>query len=156
MDHLLTTIVQELSGKEFTKDDLMKLICETEPVTDTVTTDVDIVTTDTGPVNQRVLTRDDLLDSALSIKAIRTSGSSWRSVAWKELYENEEYCKKFIESDMERLRLGQIERIKQEEANKQANKQWEQLKHNKLTKEERDLQWCSKIEVYKQYLIRNM
>ena len=25
-----------------------------------------------------------------------------------------------------------------------------------LTKEVRDLQWCSKIEVYKQYLIRNM
>ena len=57
---------------------------------------------------------------------------------------------------MERLRLGYTERIKQEEENKQANKQWERLKPNNLTKEERELQWCSKVEVYKQRLIRNL
>ena len=98
------------------------------------------------------------LDTALTFKDLRTSSLEWRAVAWKELYENEGYCKKIIEKDMKLLRLRQIERIEQDKQRKkeQANEQLEQVKYTNLTKEERELKWRTNIEALKKHLTRNL
>ena len=158
MDRLLSNIEQEFSGKEFTKKDLMELIRKMEPEPKPETkpvTDVNTATTDTKSVNLH--TRSDFLDTALSLKDFRTSGTGIKEMAWQELYESDEYCKVLIEWDIEKLTLEQELRIMEEFAKRNPRKkQCEQSKQSNLTKEERGIKWRSLIDAHKDYIIESM
>ena len=109
MDRLLSNIEQEFSGKEFTKKDLIELIRKMEPEPKPEpkpVTDVNTATTDTKSVNLH--TRSDFLDTALSLKDFRTSGTGIKAMAWQELYESDEYCKVLIEWDIEKLLMEKL------------------------------------------------
>ena len=158
LESMLTTIVQDLSGKEFTKDDLMKVICKTDTTTNGNT---NTETINSESENQYTPSPKPCyatpLEYAMSTKDARTSFPAAhlrcpQTPVWKELYENEEYCKKILEKDMKQ-QIMNIDKWTKEIKCSQ-NEEKEQVRYNALTKEARDIYQEARKETYKQHIIR--
>ena len=157
LESMLATIVQDLSGKEFTKDDLMKIICKTDPTTKGNT---NTETINSESENQYTPSPKPCyatpLEFAMSVKDARTSFPAahlrCNPTVWIELYENEEYCKKILEKDMKQQIMNINKWTKEIKCSQ--NEEKEQVRYNALTKEARDIYQEARKGTHKQHIIR--
>ena len=151
---LFETIVVELSGKEFTKEDLQQ-IQERHQVACRRA-----VTRHQAPIKkiaylidkQTVLdatkfTEEDITEAYVMkhVRCITGSGSA----VWQELYSNEEHCKKIMEKDNTELRIKRKQFEKEQE-------EGIKLKESSFSEEERKLnneryQKGKKVKLMKHY-----
>ena len=115
---LFETIVDELSGKEFTKKDLQRIqgrhhVARRQAVT--MHRELFEDPSDTRLFDAMKFTEEDIT-SAHEMKHARCAGSGADAV-WQELYSNEEHCKKIMEKDNaeQRMKRKQLEKQRKEE-----------------------------------------
>ena len=126
LECMITTIVQEFSGKEFTKEDLVKIYKKTHPTTNNY-------------VNSPVARAQNAIDAMLPpleyaqhIQYVR----SQISPVWKDIYKKKENCEKIKSDDIE-FHKKQMS-ILEDELKRAKEREKEQKKFNALTNKERD------------------
>jgi len=124
---MITTIVQEFSGKEFTKEDLLKIYNKPHPTTD------DDVNSPAIMSKQKVIDEAvSPLEYAVHIQYVR----SCISPVWKDIYKKKENCEKIKSIDIE-IHKKHISTL-EDELKREKKREKELKKFNALTNEKRD------------------
>ena len=135
MDNTMTlfeTIAHELSGKEFTKEDLQQ-IQERHEVARRRAVTRHQAPIKIPPLDSTKFTEEEWAHHQM--KDLRCTGSG--SAVWRELYSNEEHCKKIMERDnAQNLRIKQ-EQEEENKLKKSFSKEELKLKNEKYQKEKR-------------------
>ena len=153
---LFETIVDELSGKEFTKEDLQQIQERHQAARRQAETgnspnkQIAYLIDKQTVLDATKFTEEDITEAHVMkhVRCITGSGSA----VWQELYSNEEYCKKIMEKDNIELR---IKRKQFEKEKKEGIK----LKKSSFSEEERKLnneiyQKEKKVKLMKHYGLR--
>ena len=150
---LFETIVDELSGKEFTKKDLQQIQGRRRAVTRHLQAPINKIAylIDKQTVLDATKFTEEDITEAYVMKHVRCITGSGSAV-WQELYSNEEHCKKIMEKDNTELR---IKRKQFEKEKKEGIK----LKKSSFSEEERKLnneryQKEKKVKLMKYYGLR--
>ena len=154
---LFETIVNQLSGKEFTKEDLQQIqerheVARRRAVTPHLEASIKKIAylIDKQTVLDATKFTEEDITEAHVMKHVRCTGSG--STLWQELYSNEEYCKKIMEKDNTELRIKRKQFEKEQE-------EGIKLKESSFSEEERKLnneryQKEKKVKLMKHYDIR--
>ena len=150
---LFETIVDEFSGKEFTKEDLQQIQERHEVAAWRLRRAVwEAALIDKQTVLDATKFTEEDITEAHVMKHVRCTGSGGAYAVWQELYSNEEYCKKIMEKDNTELRIKR----KQFEKEQKEGIKW---KESSFSEEERKLnneryQKGKKVKLMKHYGLR--
>ena len=116
---LFETIVDELSGKEFTKEDLQQIQERYQAARRRAETGnspnkkIAYLIDKQTVLDATKFTKEDITEAYVMkhVRCITGSGSA----VWQELYSNEEYCKKIMEKDNTDLRIKRKQLEKEQE-----------------------------------------
>ena len=147
---LFDTIVDELSGKEFTKEDLQQIQERHQDARRRAVTCHIQIPIKTPLLDATKFTEEDITEAYVMkhVRCITGSGSA----VWQELYSNEEHCKKIMEKDNTELRIKRKQFEKEQE-------EGIKLKESSFSEEERKLnneryQKGKKVKLMKHYGLR--
>ena len=141
---LFETIVDELSGKEFTKEDLQQLQ-ERHQVARRQAVTRHQAPIKIPPLNSTKFTEEEW-QKHHAMKDIRCTGSG--STLWQELYSNEEDCNKIMEIDNAELRMR---RKKYEQEQEEENKRKKIYSEEELKLKNEKYQKEKKVKLMKHY-----
>ena len=152
---LFETIVDELSGKEFTKEDLQQIQERHQAARRQAETgnspnkQIAYLIDKQTVLDATKFTKEDITEAYVMkhVRCITGSGSA----VWQELYSNEEHCKKIMEKDNaeQRMKRKQFEKQREEENKwkKPFSEEELKLKNEKYQKEK-------KVKLMKHYGLR--
>ena len=129
LECMITTIVQEFSGKEFTKEDLVKIYKKTHPTTNNY---------------DEVAQAQKKLIAALAMSPLEYAEGMQddrsKSPVWKDIYKKKEHCEKIKSVDIESYKkwISTLEDDLRKAKKRAKEREKERKKFNALTNKERD------------------